>query len=46
MCAAPKGDNLWAKQTEQSPVCKGGSEIETDKQANKINGPAWNFQGE
>ena len=35
MCAAPKGDNLWAKQTEQSSVCKrgsGNSKKQTSKQ--------------
>lgn len=34
MCADPKGDNLWAKQTEQSSVCKGGSG-DTHKQTSK-----------
>lgn len=34
MCADPKGDNLWAKQTEQSSVCKGGSG-DTNKQTSK-----------
>lgn len=46
MCAAPKGDNLWAKQTERSSVCKRGSG-DRNKQASKENQrAAWNFQGE